>query len=123
MTPLPLPVEGSKTPNRNPSDAPVDISKWGLPTKIVTAYQKAGVTTLFPWQAECLNRRNVLDGMNLVYSAPTSAGKTLVAEILLLKRVVETRKKGLFVLPFVALAREKMVNLQRIFKGEDILSV
>ncbi|OQV13803.1 DNA polymerase theta [Hypsibius exemplaris] len=102
------------------SEEPVDLSQWGLPEKVVKAYQKSGVSSMFSWQAECLNRGRVLDGGNLVYSAPTSAGKTLVAEILLLKRTLETGKKGLFILPFVALAREKMMNLQRIFRGTGI---
>ena len=53
-------------------------------------------------------------GANLVYSAPTSAGKTLVAELIVLKRVLEgsKRRKALFILPFVAVAREKMLSLQ-----------
>ncbi|OQV14220.1 DNA polymerase theta [Hypsibius exemplaris] len=98
----------------------VDLSAWGLPEKVVKAYQKIGVSSLFRWQAECLNKGRVLDGRNLVYSAPTSAGKTLVSEILLLKRALETGKKGLFILPFVAVAREKMLNLQRVFRGTGI---
>ena len=40
------------------------------------------------------------------------SGKTLVAELLLLKRVLEGGRKGIFILPFVAVAREKMQHMQ-----------
>ena len=43
---------------------------------------------------------------------PLSAGKTLVAEILLLRRVIGQRRKAMVVVPFVSLAREKTLYLQ-----------
>ena len=51
------------------------------------AYATKGLTTLYPWQAAALEEG--LD-CNLVYIAPTSGGKSLVAEILLFKRLVDS---------------------------------
>ncbi|NXX18667.1 DPOLQ polymerase, partial [Podargus strigoides] len=88
------------------------LASWGLPKAVLEKYQSLGVVQMFEWQAECLMLGHVLEGKNLVYSAPTSAGKTLVAELLILKRVLETRKKALLVLPFVSVAKEKKCYLQ-----------
>ncbi|XP_058886953.1 DNA polymerase theta-like isoform X1 [Acipenser ruthenus] len=96
------------------------LSSWGLPKTVLEKYQSLGVVRMFEWQAECLTLGRVLEGKNLVYSAPTSAGKTLVAELLILKRVLETRRKALFILPFVSVAKEKMFYLQNIFQEAGV---
>ncbi|XP_071956971.1 DNA polymerase theta-like [Antedon mediterranea] len=102
------------TPNR------LLLSSWGLPDPVLAQYHKKNITKMFEWQAECLGQGSVLDGGNLVYSAPTSAGKTMVAELLVLKRVIETRKKAIVVLPFVSVTREKMFYLQAMFQDVGI---
>ncbi|XP_015196626.2 DNA polymerase theta isoform X1 [Lepisosteus oculatus] len=96
------------------------LSSWGLPKPVLEKYQRLGVVQMFEWQAECLTLGQVLEGKNLVYSAPTSAGKTLVSELLILKRVLETRRKALFILPFVSVAKEKMYYLQNIFQEAGV---
>jgi DNA polymerase theta len=52
---------------------------------------------------------------NLIYSAPTSAGKTLVSELLLLRNLVrEPSKVALVVLPYVSLITEKENKLRKL---------
>ena len=66
---------------------------------------------LHAWQAECLGTPRVLAGANLVYAAPTGGGKSLVAEVLLLRRVMATRRMGMLVLPYVSICEEKHAEL------------
>ena len=75
---------------------------------------------MYEWQAECLMQPGVLQGGNLVFSAPTSAGKTFVAELLALKCVLETKKKVVIILPFVSIAHEKANYLQSIFEPNGV---
>ena len=53
-----------------------------------------------------------LQGKNLVYCAPTSGGKSLVAEVLMLRRVVATGRPAMLVLPFVSICSEKSEHLR-----------
>ncbi|KAK9836945.1 hypothetical protein WJX81_001769 [Elliptochloris bilobata] len=86
-----------------------------LPGQVIEAFRKTGVTRdLYQWQAEALNVAGVLAGGNLVYSAPTSAGKSAVAEVLMLRRVIHTKRPALLVLPFVSLCSEKVAHLERL---------
>ena len=101
---------------------PINLSSWGLPDAVLDKYHSMGIRRLFQWQVEALRTGGALSGGNLVYSAPTSAGKTLVAELLMLKRVLETKRKAIFILPYVAVSREKVVSLDAIY-GEAGLKV
>uniref|UniRef100_A0A182NH52 DNA polymerase theta n=1 Tax=Anopheles dirus TaxID=7168 RepID=A0A182NH52_9DIPT len=94
------------------------LANWGLPGSVTDAYTKKGIIELFPWQVECLSRDQVLlEGKNFIYSAPTSAGKTLVSEFLLAKTIAERKLKAMLILPFVAVAREKMLYLRDLLES------
>lgn len=74
---------------------------------------------LYPWQAECLNWDDgsalaLAQPRNLVYSSPTSGGKTLVALTLLLRRILATHRPALLVFPFKALCDEMADRLEPI---------
>lgn len=77
------------------SSSELNLQNWGLPSAVVQKYAEKKITTLFPWQVDCLQTEKVLVGGNLIYSAPTSSGKTLVSELLMLKTVVDLKKKGM----------------------------
>ncbi|CAG2060107.1 unnamed protein product [Timema podura] len=98
----------------------LELKSWGLPEPILKQYESRNVVTMFPWQVECLSHGQVLSGRNLVYSAPTSAGKTLVAEILTIKTVLERKKKSLIILPFVSVVREKMFYFQDLLETSGV---
>ncbi|RPB20263.1 P-loop containing nucleoside triphosphate hydrolase protein [Terfezia boudieri ATCC MYA-4762] len=109
----------SPTPDASRNDI-LQLShvKWGLDSNFVEGLKNCGIEVMYEWQAECLSMPGLLEGeKNLVYTAPTSAGKSLVAEILMIKRVMETRMKAIVVLPYVAIVTEKVKFLKKVVEG------
>jgi hypothetical protein len=82
---------------------PRGIDRLGLPAAVVQRYGRRGIHQLHPWQMECLASGDgaAWHGTNLVYSAPTGGGKTLVAEILMIRRILFGSTEGtvLWVVP------------------------
>ncbi|KAK4757829.1 hypothetical protein SAY87_019130 [Trapa incisa] len=93
----------------------LDISSW-LPSDICSIYKKKGIQKLYRWQVDCLQVEGVLQKKNLVYCASTSAGKSFVAEILMLRRLLMTGKMAILVLPYVSICTEKAEHLEAILE-------
>ncbi|KAI9166973.1 Helicase POLQ-like protein [Paramyrothecium foliicola] len=90
-----------------------------LPSQLVRNLVSLGIRQIYPWQKSCLKGPGLLDGTsNLVYCAPTGGGKSLVADILMLKKILaEHDTKALLVLPYVALVQEKVRWLRAVVQG------
>lgn len=85
---------------------------YSLPSKVRDLYaQFRGIEKLYEWQHTCLTLKSVQERKNLIYSLPTSGGKTLVAEILMLQELLCRRKDALMILPYVAIVQEKIAGL------------
>lgn len=84
-----------------------------LDKEIKEILKDQGITDFYPPQADALPC--VLKKENVVLSIPTASGKSLVAYIAIVNRLIESRGKALYVVPLKALAREKYEEL-RIFE-------
>ncbi|KAL2823171.1 hypothetical protein BDW59DRAFT_149033 [Aspergillus cavernicola] len=95
--------------------------RFGLPLSLVTNFAALGVNSIYQWQASCLLGEGLLEGKrHLIYTAPTGGGKSLVADVLMLKRIIENpSRKAILVLPYVALVQEKLKWLRRIVQDVE----
>ncbi|MDE1860162.1 MAG: DEAD/DEAH box helicase [Candidatus Micrarchaeota archaeon] len=77
-----------------------------LPHEAADAIRSRGISELTPPQ-ELSVEHGLLEGKNLVISAPTASGKTLIAELAMLRSVIADRRKALYIAPMRALVSEK----------------
>ncbi len=86
----------------------------GISAQVVGRWQSVYGRDLLPLQEKALVDTGLMRGSNLVVFAPTSSGKTLVAEMAAVKQVAGGRK-AVFLVPTKALAEEQHAHLSRVY--------
>ena len=94
------------------------LDSFGIDSRITKFLKNNwGIDSFFPPQAEALTP--VLEGKNLMLTIPTASGKSLVAYLGMINRLIGDMKgmRGAYIVPLKALANEKFEDLTEIAKS------
>lgn len=97
------------------------LTAHGFPTTLIDAWT-ASIPSLNELQVAAINDFGILRGENLVVSAPTSSGKTMIGEVAALSAALE-RKRSFFLLPLKALVADKLRHFARTYGDFGIRTI
>ena len=73
------------------------------------------IDELRPCQEKSINA-GLLDRKNILVCTPTASGKTLIAELAMVKSVIEGKGKAIYIVPLKALANEKFKDFKKRYE-------
>ncbi len=91
------------------------IEKLDLPKPAKDFFKAEGYSELYPPQADSI-KAGLLDQKNLLVSAPTASGKTLIATLAMINNLINNNGKVVYLSPLRALAAEKFSEFKKIEK-------
>ncbi len=91
----------------------IDSIRNELPDDVIKSISLQGIKHFNPLQE--LVFKNQIPKTNLIVSAPTASGKTLIAEIICLYNIISKNKKAIYVAPMKALVMEKYNEFKKSY--------
>lgn len=86
--------------------------KSNIPKETYEALKKENIKKLMPCQEKAV-QAGLLEGKSLLVCTPTASGKTLIAELIGTKNIVEGKGKTVYIVPLKSLATEKYKDFKR----------
>ncbi len=83
------------------------LENFGVPKGVIDVLKKEGLEKLYPPQEEALLQGLLELKSSYILAVPTASGKTLTAELLMTKSILDENGKCLYIVPLRALASEK----------------
>lgn len=96
------------------SEDPKSLVSFGIAPELVNCWT-GSIEQLNSLQLAAVNEYGVLDGENVVVTAPTSSGKTLIGELAALQAAT-SRGRAVFLLPMKALVADKYDQFKRTYE-------
>ena len=87
------------------------LAQYNFSQEIKDIFLKSRVEDLYPPQVTAI-QKGLLDKKNILMSVPTAAGKTLMAELCMLKAITQENARCLYIAPLKALASEKFEDFK-----------
>lgn len=107
---------------RSPATSDLDsLGAFGLSDTIIGAWASS-IPGLNALQLSAINDFGVLDGQDLVVSAPTSSGKTMIGELAALQSATR-RRRAIFLLPMKALVNDKYEQFTSLYGPAEITTI
>ncbi len=95
------------------------LKEYHFPEEVSSILAATGIKDLYPPQAEAI-QKGLLEGDNVLMAVPTAAGKTLMAELCMLKSVLHKAGRCLYIAPLKALASEKYEDFKKKYDSFGI---
>lgn len=95
-----------------------DLSAYDIPEKYIQKLKEEKISELYQPQEDVI-KKGLFKERNLILSLPTASGKTLIATMAMLHKLLERRQtKIVYIVPLVALASEKFKYFKDFFGNE-----
>lgn len=107
---------------REPATADLgSLKSYGFPESLILEWAKH-IPRLNQLQLDAINEYSILSGANILVSAPTSSGKTMIGELVALKGSLEG-KRSIFLLPLKSLVNDKHQQFNKIYSTYGIKTI
>ncbi|WDT70760.1 MAG: DEAD/DEAH box helicase [Candidatus Manganitrophus sp.] len=95
------------------------LEKVGIDTDVIPIWEKRYGPELLPVQEKAIQQTSLLQGGNLVVFAPTTSGKTFIAEILAIF-AIRKGKRVFYLVPTKSLAEEKFAQFREAYRSSAL---
>ncbi len=95
------------------------VQNLDLPSHIKEDYLEAGITELNPPQEKAVDA-GLLENQDMIVAAPTASGKTFIAELAMVEKVIKQDKTAVYIVPLKALASEKYEDFKERYSDQEV---